>query len=276
MIAQSKQWLADYPHIHTYETSGVDLREFPHSSFDLVYSYVTFQHMPRPVFERYLREIHRVLTPNGYLAFQLPIGPFKDVPLEDTIGIRSYPFQEIEKSLRRNGLGFLHHTPSDHECTDLSDPLSHRFHLAQKIGSIRPVVSVDWVELKRPHFVSELDIHLYATYADNCARAGNHQEGIQTLQALVKKNPDYVAGWLRLATVLIETGQLEQALDTLKDLTTLHPWYQEGQITFQNLLKKCANPRPAFLTPLPTKNQTSQNERLKNASNNTAEDFSLR
>jgi len=130
--------------------------------------------------------------------------------------------------------------------------------------------------LKRPHFVSELDIHLYATYADNCARAGNHQEGIQTLQALVKKNPDYVAGWLRLATVLIETGQLEQALDTLKDLTTLHPCYREGQIIFQNLLKKCANPRPAFLTPLPINNQTSQNERSKDAFSKTSKDFSLR
>lgn len=271
MITQSQQWLADYPHIHTYETSGVDLREFPHSSFDLVYSYVTFQHMPRPVFECYLGEIHRVLTPNGYLVFQLPIGHFQDVPLEDTIGIRSYSNQEIKESLRRNGLGFLQHPSSNPEFTETSEPHSHRFRLAQKISPMRSVVSMDWDELEQPNFVSELDNHLYAMYADNCACAGNHQEGIHTLQSLVNKNPAYLEGWLRLATLLIETGQMEQALDTLKNLTTLHPWYREGQITFQNLLKKCANQRPTFFTPFPTNGQTS-----KNASKNTTKDFSLR
>ncbi|MDH5588249.1 MAG: class I SAM-dependent methyltransferase, partial [Nitrospirota bacterium] len=95
MIAQSKTWLADYPHITTYENSGLDLSKFHDSSFNLVYSYVAFQHMPRPVFERYLGEINRVLLPEGYLALQLPIGPYHEAPLEDTIGIRSYTFEEI-------------------------------------------------------------------------------------------------------------------------------------------------------------------------------------
>jgi len=143
MIAQSKIWLADHPQITTYETSGVDLQEFPYNRFDLVYSYVAFQHMPRPVFTRYLGEIHRAMTPNGYLAFQLPIGHFRDVPLEDTIAIRSYPIQEIEEILRRNGLGFLNHTPSDLKSNDRSDPLTHRFHLAQKIGPVRPLTQED-------------------------------------------------------------------------------------------------------------------------------------
>lgn len=87
--------------------------------------------MPRLVLERYLGEIYRVLTPNGHLVFQLPIGP----------------------------------------------------------GG-----SMAWDELKYPRYVSELDTHLYAIYADNCACAGNHQEGIHTLQTLVNKNPDYLAG----------------------------------------------------------------------------------
>ena len=257
MIAQSKQWLADYPHIHTYETSGVDLREFPHSSFDLVYSYVTFQHMPRPVFERYLGEIHRVLTPNGYLVFQLPIGHYQDVPLEDTIGIRSYSNQEIEESLRRNGLGFLQHPASDPEFTELSEPHSHRFRLAQKIGPISPAVSMDWDELEQPHFVSELNNHLYAIYADNCACAGNHQEGIHTLQTLVNKNPDYLAGWLRLAALLIETGQLPQALATMKEITTLHPGYEDGHRALRQLLEKCPNLNYSRMPSLSTTSQHS-------------------
>jgi SAM-dependent methyltransferase len=243
MIAQSKQWLADHPHVHTYETSGVDLREFPHSSFDLVYSYVTFQHMPRSVFECYLGEIHRVLTPNGYLVFQLPIGHYLDVPLEDTIGIRSYSNQEIEENLRRNGLGF--HPSSDPEFTELSAPHSHRFLLAQKIGPISPAVSMDWNELEHPHFVSELENHLYGIYADNCACAGNYQEGIQTLQTLVNRNPANLEGRLRLAALLIETGQLPKAFVTVKEIITLHPGYEEGHRTLRQLIEKCPNLNPS-------------------------------
>jgi cytochrome c-type biogenesis protein CcmH/NrfG len=84
-----------------------------------------------------------------------------------------------------------------------------------------------------------LDTHLYAIYADDCARAGNHQEEIHTLQTLANKNPDYVAGWLRLATLLIETEQLQQALVAMKEFTTLHPQYQVGHRVFKQLLKKC-------------------------------------
>lgn len=110
MITQSKVWLSGFPQITTFETSGVDLHEFEPHSFNLVYSYVAFQHMPRPIFERYLGEINRVLTPNGYLALQLPIGPYCDVPIEDTVGIRSYPIQEIVQKLRHNGLAFFNET----------------------------------------------------------------------------------------------------------------------------------------------------------------------
>ena len=63
MIRQSKIWLRDLPNVDTFETSGVDLHVFASDHFDLVYSYIAFQHMPRPVFERYLGEINRVLGP---------------------------------------------------------------------------------------------------------------------------------------------------------------------------------------------------------------------
>lgn len=259
MIAQSKRWLADYPNIQMFETSGADLRGFPDSFFDLVYSYVTFQHLPRPVLGRYLGEIHRVLTPKGYLAFQLPIGPFQDVPLEDTIGIRIYPLQEIEDSLQRNGLGFLPRIPS---ClgtiTDSWDPFCHCFHLAQKIGSVRPVLAGNLVELEQPDFVSELDKQLLGIYAEDCVRAGRFQEGIQTLQSLVEKHPDYLQAWLQLATLYIERGQFPKALSTLKELTTLYPWYGEGQRTFQNMLKKCSVQGTEHFTSLPDNGQTSR------------------
>ncbi len=238
MIAKSKEWLFDCPQISTMETSGVDLREFKDQSFDLVYSYVTFQHMPRPVFEQYLGEINRILSPDGYLAMQLPIGQLWDVPLEDTIGIRSYPLQEIEEKLLTHGLAFCQKANHPSPATLFDQPIDHRFHLIKKMKSMKPEISVNWMQLEHPLQVSPLDMHLYETYADNCAKMGNPQEGIQTLQALVHRNPQHLSGWLRLTALLIENQQIPQALHTLQELTNLHPRYQEGQILLERLRKK--------------------------------------
>ena len=167
MIAQSKTYLSKYPHITTFETSGMDLREFQDQSFNLVYSYVAFQHMPRPVFEQYLSEINRVLTPEGYLALQLPIGPYCDVSIEDTIGIRSYSIQEINQKLRNNGLAFFKASDVHHPSTDSDQPTDHRFHIIKKIHPIKPAITVEWAQLENPQHPSPLDLHLYETYADN-------------------------------------------------------------------------------------------------------------
>lgn len=239
MIAQSKAWLSEYPHVTTFETSGVDLRDFNDQSFNLVYSYVAFQHMPRPVFEHYLGEINRILTPEGYLALQLPIGPYCDVPIEDTIGIRSYSIQEISEKLHNNGLTFLNNPSLKSISTNLSEPLDHRFHLVQKTLPIKPAIKVEWVQLKHPQHPSPLDMHLYEAYAEKSIVLGKPQEGIRTLQSLVQRNPEHLSGWLRLAALLLEHGQVHQALTTMQKLTALHPRYQEGHAALQQLVEKC-------------------------------------
>ena len=250
MIAQSKSWLADYPHITTYENSGLDLCEFPDSSFNLVYSYVAFQHMPRPVFERYLGEINRVLLPEGYLALQLPIGPYHEAPLEDTIGIRSYRFEEINQKFHDNGLAFMNPSTVDHSTTELNQIFDHRIHLAKKIRPIRQQNRVAWGQLDDPHYYSPLDLHLYEVYSENCVQLGKPQEGIQTLQSLVNRHPKHLPGWLRLTALLLEQGQLSQACDTLQALTALHPRYQEGQDILERLRNKFVNsPKSTLIHP---------------------------
>ena len=241
MIAQSKAWLSEISNIATFETSGMDLQEFEDESFNLVYSYVAFQHMPRPVFEQYLGEINRVLTPEGYLAAQLPIGPYSDEPIEDTIGIRSYPIQEITQKLRNNCLDFFNATEVPSPSTNLDQPTDHRFHIIKKTHTIKSAPTVEWAQFEHPQHPAPLDMHLYETYADNCVKFGKPQEGIQTLQSLVHRHPEHLSGWLRLAAIFLETGQIQQALSTLKELTALHPQYHEGQATFQKLLKKSAH-----------------------------------
>jgi len=59
-------------------------------------------------------------------------------------------------------------------------------------------------------------MHLYETYADNCVKMGNSQEGIQTLQSLVRRYPGHVSGWRRLASLLLETGQVQHAVTTMQ------------------------------------------------------------
>jgi len=50
-----------------------DLRDFPDSHFDLVYSLIVLQHQPgRQIIENYIREFVRILRPQGLLAFHLP------------------------------------------------------------------------------------------------------------------------------------------------------------------------------------------------------------
>jgi SAM-dependent methyltransferase len=49
-----------------------DLRRFPDGHFDLVYSALVLQHLPRPAIDLYLAELLRVLRPDGTAVVQLP------------------------------------------------------------------------------------------------------------------------------------------------------------------------------------------------------------
>jgi SAM-dependent methyltransferase len=62
MIAIAKQRLSDLPNAHPHHNDGASLAMFPDETFDFVYSYAVFQHIPRrEVVIQYLRETHRVM-----------------------------------------------------------------------------------------------------------------------------------------------------------------------------------------------------------------------
>jgi SAM-dependent methyltransferase len=66
MITRSKEKLSDIPHAHTQVCDGSTLPMFADETFDFVYSYAVFQHIPaREVIVSYLREIHRVMKTGG-------------------------------------------------------------------------------------------------------------------------------------------------------------------------------------------------------------------
>lgn len=72
MLEGARQRLRDFPNAHLHLGSGYDLAGLADASFDLVFSYIVFQHIPvRGAIETYVREAARVLKPGGVFKFQL-------------------------------------------------------------------------------------------------------------------------------------------------------------------------------------------------------------
>jgi SAM-dependent methyltransferase len=72
MIRLAEEQLKDIPHAHVHVTPDSSLSVFTGGSFDFVYSYIVFQHIPdRDVVLNYLLEAGRVLKPGGILRCQL-------------------------------------------------------------------------------------------------------------------------------------------------------------------------------------------------------------
>jgi len=72
MIARARVNLKGIPHAHVHAASGSDLAPFADESFDMVYSYAVFQHIPSSeVVFNYIREARRVLKAGGLMRVQL-------------------------------------------------------------------------------------------------------------------------------------------------------------------------------------------------------------
>jgi SAM-dependent methyltransferase len=72
MVDGGRERLARLPNVRFHHGNGYDLAGFGDGSFDVVYSIVALQHMPRTIAYNYLLESHRVLRQNGVLWFYVP------------------------------------------------------------------------------------------------------------------------------------------------------------------------------------------------------------
>ena len=106
MIRIARERLKDIPHAHVHATNGADLSEFPADSFDFVYSYAVFQHIPsRDVVFEYLRETRRVLKPGGIFH-----GQFNSLRLShavDTWRGVTFSADDIRAFTREQGLQLM-------------------------------------------------------------------------------------------------------------------------------------------------------------------------
>jgi ubiquinone/menaquinone biosynthesis C-methylase UbiE len=84
------------------ENDRPDLSVFPDQSFDIVFSSLVLQHMPRELARGYLGELMRVLRPGGALIVQLATAP--DRSLKGFL-VRVLPLRAI-RFLQRRVLGY--------------------------------------------------------------------------------------------------------------------------------------------------------------------------
>jgi SAM-dependent methyltransferase len=107
MIRIGREKLRGIPHAHLHATGGSSLDMFADESFDIVYSYAVFQHIPsKEVVLEYLRETRRVLKRGGVFRAQFNGLP-ETFPTYDTwAGVRFRP-SEIADFTRENDFELL-------------------------------------------------------------------------------------------------------------------------------------------------------------------------
>ncbi len=226
MIRKSKKWLKGLENVTTLETSGIDLCLFPAGSFNLVYSYVAFQHMPSQVFERYLEETNRVLQSHGYFAFQIPIGLHQNAPLGDTMGMRTYSQEDISDKLERSGFQLVEERNSKTSTSRGQEPHeTSPFMLAKKTSTSQPAHVTDWVNTECGGEFSLLDTRMWLWFAEQCLHEGRQEEALNTYKSLLEQDPRSLESWNRIVEQLIETGMTKEAQSTLEKLKDALPMY---------------------------------------------------
>ena len=106
MIRLARERLRDVPNARAYATNGASLGQFVDESFDFVYSYAVFQHIPsRQVVLDYMREIRRVLKPGGIFRGQFNGLPHFAIP--DTWSGVVFSAEEIRQFTQEHGLQLL-------------------------------------------------------------------------------------------------------------------------------------------------------------------------
>jgi ubiquinone/menaquinone biosynthesis C-methylase UbiE len=107
MVRLAREKLRDIPHAHVHATRGSDLGAFADDSFELVYSYAVFQHIPsREVVLNYLRESRRVLKPRGILRCQIN-GLSQEAPYYDTWSGVRFSAEELARFAREHDFQLL-------------------------------------------------------------------------------------------------------------------------------------------------------------------------
>lgn len=107
MIALARERLREIPWAHVHATDGSSLAQFASESFDFIYSYAVFQHIPsRDVVLQYCREAHRVMKPGAILRAQFNGLPLTFPHYDTWSGVR-FSAEELVAFTREHDLQML-------------------------------------------------------------------------------------------------------------------------------------------------------------------------
>jgi SAM-dependent methyltransferase len=109
MVTRARARLRGLRNIDFVEGDGWTL-PFPDGSFDLVFSHIVFQHVPRRVAQSCFGEAFRVLRPGGDFVFQMPEavpGAPADPPDQDTFEMRFWLEAELRATLEPLGFTWV-------------------------------------------------------------------------------------------------------------------------------------------------------------------------
>ncbi|MEA2704642.1 MAG: hypothetical protein QOD63_2587 [Actinomycetota bacterium] len=107
MVRRARR-LVPYDDVRFLHTDGSGLDGLPVDRFDLIYSFLVFQHLPRRQFSRYVAEAHERLSPGGSFVFQLMVDESNsrpEPPDGHPYGLRHYRRAEVEDTLASAGFG---------------------------------------------------------------------------------------------------------------------------------------------------------------------------
>jgi SAM-dependent methyltransferase len=110
MLKRAAAALQGFSNITFVEGAGMDLSGCPDGAFDLVFSYIVFQHIPSAgVVESYVREAARVLKPGACFKFQVngDRSPAYLAHARDTWQGETFSREQVGAMLRAAGLGWV-------------------------------------------------------------------------------------------------------------------------------------------------------------------------
>jgi len=92
MIEIAQKDNKDIPNLKFYVNNGLDLSYFSNNTYDFIFSFLVFQHIPRKsIVFSYLKEIYRVLKPGGFMKIQV-----RGYPPHLPLGLASWRYRSFD------------------------------------------------------------------------------------------------------------------------------------------------------------------------------------
>ncbi len=207
MVGLARANLAGIPHAHAHYAPNSDLAAFADLSFDFVYSYAVFQHIPsREVVFGYLREAWRVLKPAGILRCQVNGLPAAARVYDTWSGVRisADELRELARevgfsmqALEGIGTQYMWTTMRKGPCWHRSTPVEpsiRRITNAQNSEPVAPVAGpfssiALWVQgLPAEAGIDNLRVQINATDGLPCYLGPPEPDGMRQLNAYLPEN----------------------------------------------------------------------------------------